>query len=246
MKYVISGATLLAFTFIAGYTTGHYVAAKSQPIEPPAPLMVATESEATLAAFIATLLPVQQNYTAQNYNPEPSATASEDTDTSFIPEQPLSSRADTETDWPLAEQDLLSWTSQHQRLVKQLLATKFDDEQGKQIFAQLQENYQLFRNPVARQPLEQDLAWQQDMESNLAEWLYETQIAGAFELEMLNCKQKACEVMLDTTDARTAKALYFHLLEISQNKGLVAHNPSPIMLATQDGSQWNYLYFEYQ
>ena len=249
--------TLIVVAAVAGFLTGRATA-------PTASVQVSTSSQDDASVTSSPLMSPAENKTAKSSAPvesastnisqppatsqaSPSSMADSDPDSGSDPyrnEQAAEQqtyqdlRRVAEENYPAAQQELNEWAELQTADLKSRMEAALGESSGF-MFDQVLKDNAMLNEPLAQQPMEEDLAWREQAQVNIQDYIMMNSTDPALEILNVTCMQKKCEVTLTGKDDSAGIMLYMRLMQ-SRPFGITG-GPGPTTMMNDDGTYWMYM-----
>jgi hypothetical protein len=151
---------------------------------------------------------------------------------------PLETIDSEQNDFPLAQQELKEWQTQHKENLKQRMQEALG-EAADFMFEQVTSNSPFLLDTTATAPLEDDLSWRYNAEQAITDFIRNHATDPSLEILQVVCIQKKCEITVRGAEQPAAFALY---AQITSKKPFNLQQAStPTIFNNDDGSFWLYV-----
>ncbi|OFC70548.1 hypothetical protein [Alteromonas confluentis] len=147
-----------------------------------------------------------------------------------------------ENNYPAAQQELEEWTELHKADLKSRMETALGENAGF-MFDEVMKNNTMLNEPLAQQSMEEDLAWREQTQINLHDYIMMNTTDPTVNILNISCMQRKCEVTMTGKDDRAAILLYMQLMR----SGLfgITGGPGPTTMMNDDGTYWMFMLFTF-
>lgn len=144
-----------------------------------------------------------------------------------------------EENYPVAQQELDEWAELHRADLKNRMEAALGESSGF-MFEQVLKDNAMLSEPLAQQPVEDDLAWREQAQLNIQDYIMMNSTDPALEILNVICIQKKCEVTLTGKDDSAGIMLYMQLMQ-TRPFGITGGGSGPTTMMNDDGSYWMFM-----
>ncbi len=149
----------------------------------------------------------------------------------------------TQPPYPLGEQELQEWLSEHRVALKQSMIEAIGEANTEFMFEEINKANPLLNDPVAQYPLEDDLTNRYALEQSIRDFIVLHKSDPAGEILDVKCIQGMCEVTYSGIEQNDFSEWFVLLMGNRLENVSVARSPTIFM--KPDGGYWAYVLLAY-
>ncbi|BFT32233.1 hypothetical protein D210916BOD24_34090 [Alteromonas sp. D210916BOD_24] len=149
----------------------------------------------------------------------------------------------THTSYPLGEQELQEWITEHRDALKQSMIEAIGEANTEFMFEEINKANPLLNDPVAQYPLEDDLTNRYALEQSIRDLILLHKSDPTGEILDVKCIQGLCEVTYSGIEQNDFSSWY--ILLVGNRLDSVSEARSPTIFMTPDGGYWAYILLKY-